>query len=607
MNYNNSQQRAIRHKDGPMLVIAGPGSGKTSTLCQRVFNLVKEYGISENKILILTFTKKAAIHMKERYELLAKKNSESKFSTIHSLCYSILKDYRHTNSLNILSEKDKIKIIKRLILEEFGETDIDESTLEILLELLYKFAISNEMHKEFNADIIKCGILKSYEGLKYFSERLENEKRKMGVLDYDDLLYETRRAFIENKGFLKKWQGYYDYFLIDEFQDTNEIQFDIIARLAENYNNIFAVGDDDQSVYGFRGALPDIMKRFLHLYDNTETVFLDTNYRSTPKIVSFSNKLISVNKDRMPKVMKTVNSDKGTVGIRRYPDRKTQYRQILSEIFNNNGKSENDNTAVLLRTNFQKEQFINEMQLFPGLNGNNNECIKNKYVYEEVAAFFRVISKNFGMEDVIKSMNIFNGTISKFLMPKRKEDLNNWTSICIACNEEKEALAVTEYINMIEFCEKLTPQIAFLTIAQNEGFKNMVKSKFENDINYTSFWEKLKTNINNSIIDCKEFFDAASKIDKIEVAGKDGNVRNINVLTMHESKGLEFDNVYIPDLNIGLMPINRAVGDDAIEEERRLLYVALTRAKRNLMLSYYETVNGRETKASGFIDELIIN
>ena len=168
-------------------------------------------------------------------------------------------------------------------------------------------------------------------------------------------------------------------------------------------------------------------------------------------------------------------------------------------------------------------------------------------------------------------------------------------------------MAVTEYINMIKFCEKLTPQIAFLTITQNEGFKNMIKSKFENIDDYTLLLEKLKTNINNSIIACEEFFDAASKIDKIEVAGKDGNVININVLTMHESKGLEFDNVYIPDLNIGLMPINRATGDGAIEEERRLLYVALTRAKRNLMLSYYETANGRETKASGFIDELIIN
>ena len=149
MEFNLSQQRAIRHKDGPMLVIAGPGSGKTSTLCQRVFNLVNEYGISENKILILTFTKKAAERMKEQYEMLSKKPSESRFSTIHSLCYSIVSDYRRTKSLNIINDIDREKIIKRLILYETGKEDLDEEMMRVINELLYKVSLSVELGYEW--------------------------------------------------------------------------------------------------------------------------------------------------------------------------------------------------------------------------------------------------------------------------------------------------------------------------------------------------------------------------------------------------------------------------------------------------------------------------
>ncbi|MBQ9341719.1 MAG: ATP-dependent helicase [Lachnospiraceae bacterium] len=600
MNYNKSQQRAIRHKDGPMLVIAGPGSGKTSTLCQRVFNLVSEYGIPENKILVLTFTKKAAAHMKERYEMLSKKPSQGRFSTIHSLCYSILSDYRQSKSINIISDTDRDKIIKRLILDKFGIKDLDESMVQYISKLLYEISLSAETGKKFNGDIISSGVFESEEGLRYFYDTLQEYKRKYEYMDYDDILYEVRRIFIDNKRILEKWQRLFSYILVDEYQDTNEVQFEIIRMLAENSHNIFAVGDDDQSIYGFRGATPDIMKKFLSCFKDAETVYLDINYRSTPKIITFCNKLITENKERMPKVMKPVEENTGNVMIRVYKDQTDQYKKILSEIIRLG--YEPGGTAVLFRTNLQKDEFLEEMAFYPMLSGKGGD--KKPKVYKSIAAFYRVLSGHYIAEDIALSMNLFGGNISPYFMPKRKEDLRCWPDICISCNEEKEASEVNEYINMIDFCEKLNPRIAFLTIAGNKGFVKMIKSEFEEEADFKRFFDELKNSINLFLEDCNSFSDAAAKIDKADIVGKNSGFNSLNVLTMHESKGLEFDNVYIPDLNMGLMPINKASGENGIEEERRLLYVAMTRAKKNLMLSYFATANGRETKASGFIKEL---
>ncbi|MBR0435472.1 MAG: ATP-dependent helicase [Lachnospiraceae bacterium] len=600
MNYNKSQQRAIRHKDGPMLVIAGPGSGKTSTLCQRVFNLVSEYGIPENKILVLTFTKKAATHMKERYEMLSKKPSQGRFSTIHSLCYSILSDYRQSKSINLISDTDRDKIIKRLIMDKFGIKDLDESMVHYICKLVYDMSLTVETGRKFNSDIISSGVFVSEEGLRFFYDAFQNYKRKYNLIDYDDMLYEVRRILINNKGILEKWQRSFSYILVDEYQDTNEVQFEIIRMLAEYSNNIFAVGDDDQSIYGFRGATPDIMKKFLSCFKDAETVYLDINYRSTPKIIAFCNKLITGSRERMPKVMKPVNENTGNVMIRVYKDQTDQYKKILSEMIKLG--YEPRGTAVLFRTNMQKDEFLEEMALYPVLSG--NEVCKRPEIYKRIAAFYRVLSKKYIAEDLALSMNLFGGNISPYLMPKRKEDLRCWPDICMSCNEEKEASEVNEYINMMDFCEKLNPRIAFLTIAGNKGFVKMIKSEFEEEVDFKRFFDELKNSINLLLEGCNSFFDAAVKIDKVESERKTFGLNSLNVLTMHESKGLEFDNVYIPDLNMGFMPINKASGENGIEEERRLLYVAMTRAKKNLMLSYFATANGRETKASGFIKEL---
>ena len=588
-----------------MLVIAGPGSGKTSTLCQRVFNLVNEFGVSENKILVITFTKKAAAHMKKRYEELAGNSTECNFSTIHSLCYRILCDYFGKNSLNIISDTDKSKLIKRLVYDETGYDDMDENTLEFLQELLYKYALKEEMGEEFNEDIIKTGIFASELSFKVFYDKVKEYKQEKGILDYEDLLYMTRRAFMDDQRFLYKWQAEFQYCLVDEFQDTNEIQFEIIKMLAKKHLNVFAVGDDDQSIYAFRGAVPCIMNKFIEEYTNCERVFLDINYRSTPKITEFSNRLIINNNGRMPKVMRTFNKPEGMVSVKVYANQISQYRKILSEIAAFGSADDIRETAVLLRTNMQKERFLHELSLYPALCGSVN--VKNREIYGKIAAFYRVISGDFDIKDVYESMNLFGGAISRYYAPKRKEDLSCWVNICKSCNAKDEEAAVVEYLEMITFCEKLTPEIAMLTIVQNKGFLKNMKNLFEEKRDFDAYIKEFKCSINNLIKDCNSFEDAAFKIDKSLKRGKYDREYPLNVLTLHESKGLEFSNVYIPDLNYGLMPIIRATGEDGIEEERRLLYVGLTRAKRNLMLSYAKTINGRETPASGFVDELISN
>lgn len=436
MNFNNEQLRAINHINGPLLVIAGPGSGKTATMIERLAHMIEDEHINPERILIITFSRAAAAEMKKRFKKRIKKNFEPAFfGTFHSIFLYMLKSYYGDSfSCTLIDANTQKQMLHNILIKTGFEFVINSFYEEILRDIgLYK---NSGMDL---ASYLPFSCNKELFTIIYTSYHLE--MLKSDFMDFDDILILINDRFINDNAFKTYWQSKFDYILIDEFQDINTIQFESVRALSEHHNNVFAVGDEDQSIYAFRGSKPDIMLNFTNVYDKAKTIYLTKNYRSGVKIVEAGNRLISNNKKRYKKVIESANKFEANVCI----------------------------------------------------NSNSN-----------------LISQLKDIENILK---------------KHKQE-----SIAILC--------------------------------RTNAYKN--------------YYVK---NINSN---------------------------TVKIITMHEAKGLEFDTVIIPDVSEGICPYRHKLYKCNIQEERRLFYVAVTRAKKNLYISYCIHGKKRKMKKSRFIKELQI-
>lgn len=305
MPFNEAQSMAVRHNKGPMMVLAGPGSGKTTVIVGRIQNLVEKQGVNPSNILVITFTKAAAKEMEERYLALEQESSGGRvsFGTFHSVFFRVLKLAYQYDGANIVREEQKVQFIR----EEMGKLSLDvEDEKEFIHSILGEIsAVKGEMipldhyySKNCSEEIFKS-LYKSY----------EEQMRRQGLLDFDDMLVMCCQLFRERKDILSAWQRKYQYILIDEFQDINRIQYEVVRMMALPENNLFIVGDDDQSIYRFRGAKPELMLGFMKDYPQAKQILLDMNYRSTPQIVNRAGLLIQHNKTRFPKAIRAVKGN----------------------------------------------------------------------------------------------------------------------------------------------------------------------------------------------------------------------------------------------------------------------------------------------------------
>ena len=292
MKINKSQLKAINHNKGPMLVLAGPGSGKTLVITRRTQNLIEEYGVNPSNILVITFTKAAAIEMKERFHSLTQGAGKGVcFGTFHAVFFTILKYAYNFNASNIIREDQRYQLFKEIIRQLQLEIDDEKDFISNLISEIS--LVKGERMDLDHYYSINC----SEEVFKKVYQSYQNQLRRANLIDFDDMLLLCFELLRERKDILALWQEKYQYILIDEFQDINQVQYDIIKMLALPDNNLFIVGDDDQSIYRFRGASPDIMLNFDKDYPDSTMVFLDTNYRSTKNIVNSAGNVIKNNKN----------------------------------------------------------------------------------------------------------------------------------------------------------------------------------------------------------------------------------------------------------------------------------------------------------------------
>ena len=358
MPFNEAQSRAVRHGKGPMMVLAGPGSGKTTVIVGRVRNLVENQGVSPSNILVITFTRAAAREMEERYLAydMEQTGGRVSFGTFHSVFFRILKLAYQYDGGNIVREEQQVQFIR----EEMGRLSLDvEDEGEFIRSILSEISmVKGEMIPLEHYYAKNC----SEEIFKQLYENYQQEMGRRGLLDFDDMLVMCYRLFRERKDILSAWQRKYQYILIDEFQDINRIQYEVVKMMALPGNNLFIVGDDDQSIYRFRGARPELMLGFPKDYPQCGRVLLDVNYRSTPQIVEAAGRLIAHNKTRFAKEIRAVRRPGRPVITRVFQDGAMEAEAISRELRDYAKAGVKwEQMAVLFRTNLGPRLLVEKL------------------------------------------------------------------------------------------------------------------------------------------------------------------------------------------------------------------------------------------------------
>ena len=622
-NLNSNQKKAVLNLDGPCLIVAGAGSGKTKVLTTKVAHIVKKGKASPNQILCVTFTNKAAKEMKDRVSKILSNQDTGLpwFGTFHSICAKILR--KHASAVNlssnftIIDQDDQVKLIKNICKAE--NIDIKEVAPKYVLSAIDKWknnglipakVIPNK--KNFN----ESGILKIY---KIYQQKLLD----LNACDFGDLIMHTVIIFEKNKDILSIYSNNFKYMLVDEYQDTNFIQNKWLNLLTHKFKNICCVGDDDQSIYSWRGAEIKNFLNFKHEYKNTKIIKLEENYRSTQNILSTASKLISYNEDRLGKRLWTSGEEGELVKVNCYKNAKEEAINI-SDIIEQKLKDKFslNNISILVRAIFQTREFEERFlkigmgyRIIGGIKFYERAEIKDCVAYlrlifqkKDDLAFDRIINtpkRSIG-DTTIKQINEFS--------TKHKICLEDASKKLIELNliKPKTKIGLLKILNLLtkwrnDLLKKDHRKLMQIVLDES-GYSAMLKNK--KDLENENRLENIKELLNAM----REFDNLESFLEHVALAtaiDRDWEGKKINLMTMHASKGLEFDVVFLPGWEEGLFPHQKSMdekGKAGLEEERRLAYVGITRAKK---LSYISFAMNRfyqgdwiDCLASRFINEL---
>ena len=599
MELNNSQQRAVMKKEGPCMVLAGPGSGKTYTLTRRIIKLI-ESGVPANEILVITFTKAAAIEMKERFQRLSDDVYPVTFGTFHSLFWGILQKELGYKSTDIVMGKQK----EQLMYTAF--TSIDNRCEDKMLLSLYSMELSNFYNSAKNIEEYEPKYIDKKDLIE-FAKAYEALKNKYHVIDFDDMLLKTYRLFKSKPNVLYKWQTRFSYFLIDEMQDMNDVQFELITMLGQRTKNIFCVGDDDQSIYGFRGANPKVMNKFVKHFEGTETIVLDYNYRNPKNLVDCAHKLISKNTLRFQKNIKSTSPD-GKISINCYDNEFIEAKEVIKTINELLQDDTSLNDIAILYRNHSDARFIVDALINENIPFYLKEKMPNIYshfVISDIEAYFQIAAYNSTKERLLRIINRPN----RYLHRRAVEEGRDLKGMLRFYQDNQNAHRQVEaLINDINLISKMSPVSAINYIKNIIGYGQYLKEEAVNaGVLETEYIDVLDF-LTGVLKDCKTIKQAIDKLNilklKVDFENKnnEGDKKNkIGLYTLHSSKGLEFENVFIISANEGIIPTNKADSKEEIEAERRLFYVGITRTKKNLYLSY---TNKKNRDKSRFLTEL---
>ncbi len=586
MKFNNEQYRAVTHRDGPMLVLAGPGSGKTAVIVGRVLHLIENEGIDPGSILVLTFSRAAADQMSRRFRSEANESYPVTFGTFHSIFFHILKSQGLYRSGEILTNKKKTEILKRVSARTGAGIHEDPPGLSRMTECISikKMGI-NRLLDELNDDEKAC--------LELVYEPYIRQCREEGLLDFDDMINDCLKMLKSNDKILEKWRARYRYFLVDEFQDIDFRQYEVLRLLAGNERNIFCVGDDDQSIYSFRGSVPDVMKRLEDDLKDLMIVKLVYNYRCPQEVADTAYKLISHNKFRFDKRQNCLNGTKeGCVSYRLVKTAEEEAGfclRTLKEISVLSAKEgpQKETTVILYRISHSGD-VIEEMLRkagIPYLRKDSTEDFYDKEWVRDITAYLRLAVTD-SKEAMIRILNRPSRGLTRECVTGVNADRSSMLEYYAGDDESVSIL--NRLFRDLDFIRDLNCYAALNYILKGMGMLGYIGERYFKDRD-VELGEELKelTDRSRRYSEIKEWLDA---VDGIEREGRNSandkrvNDAGVELMTIHGSKGLEFDNVFIIGLQEGVFPGKHCVAADSLEEERRLFYVAMTRCRKRLFL-----------------------
>lgn len=601
MQLNDSQNKAVRHNTGPALVLAGPGSGKTRVITERVRYLISECAVRPENILVVTFTRAAAMEMKERYA--SSYGGEGVwFGTFHSIFFLILRSAYGYSASDIIKEDEKQKVISSALRRFDSDNDSEK---DIIADIINE--ISFVKSKRYDIDSyysLKCPA----EQFQYIYRQYDRYLKKKRKIDFDDMLVYTYELFAARKDILARWQKRFRYILVDEFQDINSIQYDIVKMLAEPQNNLFVVGDDDQSIYGFRGSDPSFMQQFIAHYQEAKKIILGVNYRCGGNIMKSASNLIKHNIMRLDKNIIPYKDACGEVDIKGFDTPLDEYREVhkLVDRYIKDGAGYND-IAVLYRTNMQPQPLINKFIEYniPVKMKEGVPDIYEHFIAKDMFAYIKLALGYNNMGDFLRIMNKPKRYLSRDAVSMGKPDYD-----CIAAlYEDKPWMRDRIYQMQQDICSiaSMKPLKGLRFIQKVIGYSDYLKEYAEyRNIPYENFSEIFEQlcAIASDYDKYTDWLDSADEYARWHNEKKDGTISGVNMMTLHGSKGLEFDNVIIIDVNENIIPYKMSTSDEQLEEERRMLYVGMTRAKKKLHLFYSKNRYNHSCMPSRFIKEL---
>ena len=615
MKLNRGQDEAIKHGNGPCMVLAPPGSGKTLIVTERTRYLIEESGVRPDQILVITFTRYAAREMKERFErLTAGKNYPVTFGTFHSIFYGILKCAYGIGANNLMSEKESSVLLNEVL----DQTDIEstpevEDEDELVRELLREVGmVKNGLYhlKDFHSKYLTqdefAEVFRSY----------EHQKKELKKFDFDDMLVQCYALFRKKPEILQGWQKRFQYILIDEFQDINRVQYEVIRMLAAPRYNLFVVGDDDQSIYGFRGAKPELMLYMKQEFPALRTISLTVNYRSTEFITGAAARVILHNDTRFYKRVQSFRGRGQNVHVQEVLDEQEEAQYVTEEIQKKLDQGiKPGEIAVLFRTAVQA-RMISEILSEHRIPFEMRDYVTNFYRHFIVKDMMAYLQLAAGKRDRSLFLTICNRPLrylARNSMENRQvnfEDLRKFY-----CDKDWMLDIIDQFDVDVRMMKNMAPYAAIQYIRKKIGYDDFLKEYAEK---HQIPWKQLmdvmaeleERSKNFKSYDEWEIHIAKYTQELEEQQAKARKIRGerenkVQLMTIHSAKGLEFEDVFVIHANEGEIPHQKAEKKDEIEEERRLFYVALTRAKNNLCISYITQKNGNSIKPSRFVEELL--
>ena len=615
MKLNRGQDEAIKHGNGPCMVLAPPGSGKTLIVTERTRYLIEESGVRPDQILVITFTRYAAREMKERFErLTAGKNYPVTFGTFHSIFYGILKCAYGIGANNLMSEKESSVLLQEVI----DQTDIEstpevEDEEELVRELLREVGMVKnglchlkDFHSKYLTQDEFAEVFRSY----------EHQKKELKKFDFDDMLVQCYALFRKKPEILQGWQKRFQYILIDEFQDINRVQYEVIRMLAAPRYNMFVVGDDDQSIYGFRGAKPELMLYMKQEFPSLRTISLTVNYRSTEFITGAAARVILHNDTRFYKRVQSFRGRGQNVHVQEVLDEQEEAQYVTEEIQKKLDQGiKPGEIAVLFRAAVQA-RMISEILSEHRIPFEMRDYVTNFYRHFIVKDMMAYLQLAAGKRDRSLFLTICNRPLrylARNSMENRQvnfEDLRKFY-----CDKDWMLDIIDQFDVDVRMMKNMAPYAAIQYIRKKIGYDDFLKEYAEK---HQISWKQLmdvmaeleERSKNFKSYDEWEIHIAKYTQELEEQQAKARKIKGerenkVQLMTIHSAKGLEFEDVFVIHANEGEIPHQKAEKKDEIEEERRLFYVALTRAKNNLCISYITQKNGNSIKPSRFVEELL--